>query len=156
MERRRSPAEVETSTEITSSVTCTRSDCAICASLAEVEPVSRGLNLNLEQRDAKGSIILKEIRQPDAVNRQWRLNRPRNVVTHQTKAGNSRICLHDTTQGALGILGHRISLVQYDYLIRWTRVGFPIRCCGLRPGCLSSKVLDLFSDDADSTLVGCV
>ena len=59
MDRRRSPAEVETSAEMTSSVTCTRSESAICASLAEVELVSRGLNLNLEHRDAKGSIILR-------------------------------------------------------------------------------------------------
>lgn len=155
MERRRSPAEVATSTEITSSVTCTRSESAICASLAEVEPVSRGLNLNLEQRDAKGSIILREMDQLDAV-KWWRLNRPRNVVTHQAKAGDSCVRLHDTTQGALSILGHGISLVQYDYFIRWTGIGFPIRCYNLCAWSLSSKVLDLLSNDANSTLVGCV
>jgi hypothetical protein len=70
IDRRRSPAEVETRAEMTSSVTCTRSESAICASLAEVEPVSRGLNLNLEQRDAKGSIILRGARQPEVV-KQW-------------------------------------------------------------------------------------
>jgi len=59
MDRRRSPAEVETSAEMTSLVARTCSESAICASLVEVELVSRGLNLNLEQRDAKGSIILE-------------------------------------------------------------------------------------------------
>lgn len=156
MERRRSPAEVETSTEITSSVTCTRSESAICASLAEVEPVSRGLNLNLEQRDAKGSIILQEMDQPDAVKLQRGINIPRNVVAHQAKAGDSCVCFHDATQGALSILGHGISFVQYDYFIRWTGIGFPIRCYDLCAWSLSSKVLDLLSDYTNSTFVGCV
>lgn len=155
MDRRRSPAEVETSAEMTSSVTCTCSESAICASLVEVELVSRGLNLNLEQRDAKGSIILRVTRQSKTV-KQWIVNRPRNVVAYKTKASDSCICLHDTTQGTLSILGHRISLIQYDYFVRWTRVGFPIGCHGLCSGCLSGKVLDFLSDDADSTFVGCV
>lgn len=60
MDRRRSPAEVETRAETTSSVTVICSEFAICLSLKEVEFVSRGLNLNLEQRDAKGSMILRE------------------------------------------------------------------------------------------------
>lgn len=59
MDRRRSPAEVNTRVEMTSSVTCTCSESAICRSLDEVEFVSRGLNLNLEQRDARGSMILQ-------------------------------------------------------------------------------------------------
>ena len=155
IDRRRSPAEVETRAEITSSATCTCSERAICASLAEVEFVSRGLNLNLEQRDAKGSMILRETHQPETLER-WLLNRPRNVVAHETKASNSCVRLHDTTQGTLGVLGHRISLIQNNYLIRWARVGFPIGCHSLCPGCLSSKVLDFLSDDADPTLVGCV
>jgi len=155
MDRRRSPAEVETRAEMTSSATCTCSEIAICASLAEVEPVSRGLNLNFEQRDANGSMILRGIHQPDTL-KQWHLNRPCDVVAHETKSSNSCICLHDTTQGTLGILGHGVSLIQYDYLIRWTRVCFPIRCDGLCPGCLSSKVLDFLSDNTNSALVGCV
>ena len=84
------------------------------------------------------------------------LNRPRNVVAHETKASDSRVCLHDTTQGSLSILGHRISLIQYNYFIGWTRVGFPIRRHSLFPGRLSSKVLDFLSDYADPTLIGCV
>jgi len=62
MDRRRSPAEVETRADMTSSAICTFSESAICESLAEVELVSRGLNLNLEQRDAKGSMILRGTR----------------------------------------------------------------------------------------------
>jgi hypothetical protein len=38
-------------------------------SLAEVELVSRGLNLNLEQRDAKGSMILPATHQPEIAKR---------------------------------------------------------------------------------------
>ena len=84
------------------------------------------------------------------------MDRPRNIVTHKTEAGDSCIRLHDTTQGTLSVLGHGVGLIQYDYLIRWTRVGFPIRCNGLCPGCLPSEILDFFSDDANSALVGCI
>ena len=152
MDRRRSPAEVETRAETTSSATCTCSECAICAILAKVELVSRGLNRNLEQRDAKGSIILRGARQLGTVKGRGS-DRPCNVVAHETKAGNPCICLHDTTQCTLGILGHRISLIQDDYLIRWARVSFPIRCHDLCPGRLPGKVLDFLSDNADSTLI---
>lgn len=155
IDRRRSPAEVETRAEMTCSVTCTCSESAICASLAEVELISRGLNLNLEQREAKGSMILRGPRQPD-VAKQWGRSKPRNVIAHETKASNSCICLHDATQGTLGVLGHRIGLIQNNYLVRWTRVGFPVRCHTLCPGRLTSKVLDFLPDDANSTLVGCV
>lgn len=155
MDRRRSPVEVETRAEITSSVTCTCSESAIFASLAEVELVSRGLNLNLEQRDAKGSMILRGAHQLRTV--KWRRsNGPCNVVAHKTKAGNPCICLHDTTQGTLSILGHGISLIEDDYLIRWARVGFPIRCHDLCPGCLPSKVLNFLPDNTDSTFIGCI
>lgn len=67
MDRRRSPEEVETRAETALSVTCTFSESAICASLAEVELVSRGLNLNLEHRDARGSMILPRPHQPEVL-----------------------------------------------------------------------------------------
>jgi hypothetical protein len=155
MDRRRSPAEVETRAEMTSSLTCTFSESAIWVSLAEVELVSRGLNLNLEQRDAKGSMILANTCQLEVL-KQWGLNGPRNVIAHETEAGNSRICLHDTAQGTLGILSHRISLVEDNYFVGWTRVGFSVRRNSLRAGCLPSKVLDFLPNDADPALVGCV
>jgi hypothetical protein len=66
--RRRSPAEVEMSVEMTAlspsseleSRLCrgTRSALAICMRRAEVEVESRGVKRNLEQREARGSIIL--------------------------------------------------------------------------------------------------
>ena len=69
IDRRRSPAEVKTRAEMTSSTTGTCSESAICANLAEVELVSRGLNLNFEQRDAKGSMILGRAHQLESVKR---------------------------------------------------------------------------------------
>lgn len=62
IERRRSPCEVLMSAETTASETSMFSARAIVASLLVVELESRGLKRNLEQREARGSIILRKTR----------------------------------------------------------------------------------------------
>ena len=58
IERRRSPDEVDMSVEMTEGSRVMRSAVAIWESRTEVEAESRGVKRNLEQRDARGSIIL--------------------------------------------------------------------------------------------------
>jgi hypothetical protein len=60
MDRRRSPAEVLISVEMTSGLIGTCSVAAMYESREDVEEASRGVNRNLEQRDARGSMILRD------------------------------------------------------------------------------------------------
>lgn len=60
IDRRRSPLEVSMSVATTSEVTSTCSAAAICRSRDDVDDESRGVNLNFEQREASGSMMLDD------------------------------------------------------------------------------------------------
>lgn len=60
IDRRRSPLEVSISVATTSGVTSTCSAVAICKSRDDVDDESRGVNLNFEQREASGSMMLND------------------------------------------------------------------------------------------------
>jgi hypothetical protein len=124
----------------------------------EVE--SRGVKRNLEQREARGSMMLDEfgIGIDFLVRNGWREKRgdasvPSDVVAHQAESSDFGVCFHNSAEGTLGVLGHGVRFVQYDDFVRWTWVCFAVRGDGLGARGLARKVLDFFADDGDSAFV---
>lgn len=81
---------------------------------------------------------------------------PSNVVADETEAGDFGVGFHDAAEGALRVLGHGVGFVEDNDLVGRAGVGLPVCGDGLGAGCLAGEVLDLFSDDGDTSLVGCV
>src|SRR5687768_9828805 len=78
---------------------------------------------------------------------------PCNIVADQAKTRDLGVGFHYPTKGTLGVLCHGVRFVEDDDFVRWTRVGFAIGGDGLGAGCLTGKVLNLFSDDGDATFI---
>ena len=91
---------------------------------------SSGLNRNLEQREARGSMILfvviVHVMSPRVLSILPRLCSPGHIVADETKSSDLRVRLHDPPQRALGVLGHRVGFVQDDQLERGLRVDLAI------------------------------
>ena len=101
--------------------------------------------------------------------RRERLNDARDIVAHEAEAGDARVRLHDAPQRRLGVLRHRVRLVQYDELVRRAGVRLAVTACQLGlnqtkgedslrrdrgvPRRFSRKRLDLFPHNADASLV---
>lgn len=152
MERRRSPPEVAISACTVSGDTVMCSSRAMCSSRDCVELLSSGLNLNLLQRDASGSIILRRTRQVTSYAIESSV--PRNVVADKTETRYARVVFHDAAQGGLRVLGHRVCLVEDNNLERWTWVGGAVGRYDCRCRCLAREGLNFLADDGDAALVG--
>lgn len=80
---------------------------------------------------------------------------PCNIIADQTESSDPSMVLHDPPQRRLRVLRHTVRLVQYDDLVRRTRVRLAVRRDGdLCAGGLARKVFDLFADDGDAAFVG--
>ena len=81
----------------------------------------------------------------------WTL--PSDIIANKTESRYARVCLHDSSQCTLRILGHRIGFIKNDDFVRRTWVCFSVRCDGLCTGCLACKIFDFFADNGDSSLI---
>ena len=105
---------------LTPSSILTFSASAIISTRCIVLVESSGLNRNLEQREARGSMILfvviVHVMSPRVLSILPRLCSPGHIVADETKSSDLRVRLHDPPQRALGVLGHRVGFVQDDQL----------------------------------------
>lgn len=121
MARRRSPDEVLIRALITAGFASMCSVVAIYESREKEDFESSGVNRNLEQRDARGSMILmicytmmRELRQDHGA--------PSDIVAHKTESCNSSICFHYSAERPLSILRHGIGFVKDDDFVGRTWV----------------------------------
>jgi hypothetical protein len=89
--RRRSPEETVIKAEITSGSTAMFSRVAMCESRAAVEAASRGVKRNLEQRDARGSMILGKPRSKSEYKAHIAEELPSHIIANETESCNPGI-----------------------------------------------------------------
>lgn len=152
--RRMSPPEVLIKAETTAGSSGTCSAVAISSKRADVEESERGVKRNFEHLEARGSMILFRL-VGEEVGANPDINcAPGDIVAHKAETSDPRICLHDAPQRALSVLCHGVCFVQNDNLVRRTRICLSIRRYCLRTRSLPGEVLDLFANDADTSLIG--
>lgn len=109
---------------LTPSSATTSSAAAIISIRFWLLPSANGLNRNLLHLEARGSIILSSCQENIQVAAVIYL--PSDIIADETEPSDARIGLHDPPQCRLGILCHRVRFIEYDELVGWTWITYPV------------------------------